>query len=359
MLMDLPASTLAVTFVSEKNDIVFYTQAIEGHIIKFVRFKPYQKKRWKNLMWKDWKLAHAPDYILTEIMLNRGGDREADGFDDDTSPLTREEFEKFPFEPLLWLRLSSEFHDRLLNAMFSDGEILSFDKLRGRLHEKSTELYDYLLGDGRTIKKIHDLLPLKYDVSKQNRSKEWWLDQEEPLSYAVNGTPSAAILSLMVTSPFWFGPIIVIFLILSHPYPEYYGVALCMLPIMGVTWFVFLFGMVGGALTRKTLTIDYKNELVILSEDLYGIWPWAYANSESIELSKVKCVRTWEVGSSAPGVNKVKICTDEYLAGEGALDLTKLFMRGKFDSEELAENLGVKWKPRQTIEAMDLFHDEW
>jgi hypothetical protein len=26
---------------------------------------------------------------------------------------------------------------------------------------------------------------------------------------------------------------------------------------------------------------------------------------------------------------------------------------------ELAENLGVKWKPRQTIEKMDLFHDEW
>ena len=65
------------------------------------------------------------------------------------------------------------------------------------------------------------------------------------------------------------------------------------------------------------------------------------------------------MGSKSTGVNKVKICTDEYLAGEGALDLTMLFMRGKFDSEELAENLGAKWKPRQTIEAMDLWHEEW
>ena len=359
MLMDLPTSTVAVTFVSEKNDIVFYTQAIGDEIIKFVRFKPYQKNRWKNLMWKKWRRAHAPDYMITEVILNRGDDREADGFDDDARSVTREEFEKVPFESLSWLRLSSEFHDRLVNAVFSDGEILSFDKLRGRLHEKTTEVYDYLLGDGRTNKKIHDLLPLKQETSKKDRSKEWWLEQEEPVSYSVKGTPSSAILSLMVTSPFWFGPIIVILLILWHQDPDYYGIALCMLPTMGVTWFIFLFGMAGGALTRKTLTIDYKNDLVILSEDLYGIWPWFYANSESIELSKIKCVRIWKVGSKSPGVNKVKICTDEYLAGEGALDLTMLFMKGKFDSEELAENLGVKWKPRQTIEAMDLWHHEW
>ncbi len=360
MLMDLPTSTVAVTFVSEKNDIVFYTQAIGDEIIKFVRFKPYQKNRWKNLMWKKWRRAHAPDYIITEVMLNRGDDREADGFDDDVRSVTREEFEKVTFEPLSWLRLSSELYDRLVNALFSDGEIQSLDELRGRLHEKSTEVYDYLLGDGRiNPKKTHDLLPLKNEISKPDRSKEWWLEQEEPVSYSVKGTPSGAILSLMVTSPFWFGPIIVILLILWHQDPDYYGIALCMLPTMGVTWFIFLFGMAGGALTRKTLTIDYKNDLVILSEDLYGIWPWFYANSESIELSKIKCVRTFEAGRAAPGANTVIICTDEYLKGEGALRPTMLFVRGKFDSMKLAENLGVKWKPRQTIEKMDLFHDEW
>jgi uncharacterized protein (DUF169 family) len=48
MLMDLPTSTVAVTFVSEKYDIVFYTQAIGDEIIKFVRFKPYQKNRWEE-----------------------------------------------------------------------------------------------------------------------------------------------------------------------------------------------------------------------------------------------------------------------------------------------------------------------
>ena len=303
MLMDLPKNTVAVTFVSEKNDIVFYTQAIGDEIIKFVRFKPYQKNRWKNLMWKDWRRAHAPDYILTEVMLNRGGDREADGFDDDASPLTREEFEKVPFEPLSWLRLSSELYDRLVNALFSDSEILSFDKLRVRLHEKSTEVYDYLLGDGRiNPKKTGDLLPLKYETSKQDISKEWWLEQEEPVSYSVKGTPSGALLSLMVTSPFWFGPIVVILLILWHQDPDYYGIALCMLPTMGVTWFIFLFGMAGGALTRKTLTIDYKNDLVILSEDLYGIWPWFYANSESIELSKISAAKWCKARSSVPPI---------------------------------------------------------
>ena len=356
MLMDLPTSTVAVTFVSEKNDIVFYTQAIGDQIIKFVRFKPYQKNRWNNLMWKDWRRAHAPDYILTEVMLNRGGDREDDGFDDDSSPLTREEFEMVPFEPLSWERLSSELHDRLVNAVFSDGEMQSFDELRGRLHEKSTELYDYLLGDGRINPKHQcDLLPLKNETSKQDRSKDWWLEQKEPVSYSVKGTPSGAILSLMVTSPFWFGPIIVILLILWHQDPDYYGIALCMLPTMGVTWFIFLFGMAGGALTRKTLTIDYENDLVNLSEDLYGIWPWFYDHSKSIELSKIKCVRVFKLN----GANRVMLCTDEYLKGEGALDLTRFLVRGKFDSMELAEDLGVKWKPRPTIEKMDLFHDEW
>ena len=242
-----------------------------------------------------------------------------------------------------------------MNAVFSDGEILSFDKLRGRLHEKSTEVYDYILGDGRTNKKIHDLLPLKQETSKKDRSKEWWLEQEEPVSYSVKGTPSGAILSLMVTSPFWFGPIIVILLILWHQDPDYYGIALCMLPTMGVTWFIFLFGMAGGALTRKTLTIDYENDLVNLSEDLYGIWPWFYDHSKSIELSKIKCVRVFKLN----GANRVMLCTDEYLKGEGALDLTRFLVRGKFDSMELAEDLGVKWKPRPTIEKMDLFHDEW
>ena len=374
MLMDLPADVDQVTFISENNDILFYTveyrigiDAVHQYESEFVRFKPYRGDKWENLRLSDWRNENGPDYVLTELMKRRGGGCESDEFDDYSSPVFKEELEQVLLESFAVFtgqgrylpdRQKLDLVYRAMDRIFGDGVTLEYDEFRGRLHEGSTEVYDLLLGDCRiNRKKTINLLSPDYGASKQIRPKEWWLEQEGGVSYSARGSVLGAFVIALLSSPLWGFPLIVILSVLINPSAESIVIILCMLPIMGVTWFIFLAGAAAGQLLRRVLTIDFDRGVVTLSEDLFGIG--FYDVSESLKLSKVKCVRIYEAGQAAPGADRVKICTHEYFGGRGSLDATMLFERGKFDSRELAEMLGVKWKPRYPIKTGNPSHPEW
>lgn len=367
MLTELPEDALQVTFVSENNDILFYTALNKGKIEEFVKFKPYGSDIWNELLWGYWRRENGSDYVLTELMKRRGGDCQSDEFDDYSSPISREELEEVLLDSFASLtgqgrllpdRQKLELVDIALDKVFPNDLTLQYVELRASLHNSSTEVYDVLLGDSRVnSKKVINLISPNYGPSKQIRPKEWWLEQEGPVSYSTRGSILGAFIIALMSSPLWGVPFLFILSALLNPNSESIVIILCMLPVMGLTWFIFLAGAVAGQLLRRTLTIDFEMGVVTLSEDLFGIG--FYDVSESLKLSKVKCVRVYEAGQSAPGANKVKICSHEYSGGRGSLDATALFNSGKFDSRELAEMLGVKWKPRPPSASRTPFHSEW
>ena len=367
MLRDLPKDVVDVTLVSQNNDILFYSAVYRGEIQGFVRFKRYGGDKWKNLPYSDWRKENGPDYVLTELMKRRGGACESDEFDDYSRPVSRRELARVLLESYATFTGHGRFLpdgqkldlvDRALDRIFGEGSGgIDYYELRNSLHESSTEVYDLLLGDLRlNRKKTINLISPNYGASRRVRPKEWWLEQEGPVSYSTRGSVLGAFVMALLTSPLWGGPLLFILVALINPNAESIVIILCMLPIMGVTWFIFLAGAVAGQLLRRTLTIDFDMEVVTLSEDLFGIG--FYDVSESLKLSKVKCVRVYE-GGDAAGADRVKICTHEYSGGRKSLDATALFASGKFDSRELAEMLGVKWKPRPPVDGGDHSFPEW
>ena len=392
--MDIRAEGVVVTFVSEVEDIVFYNALCDcdahgdgpgDRECRFTRFKAHRGDEWETLHYHQWMVEYGPDYVLTELIGPRGATLELEEPfeldypkwpDVDTGPVTRGELGHV-LEGLFgslgglgkFLQDKSGLVDRVLNRVMWDGTMLDYDKLRDRLHESSTEVYDVLLGDGRiNPRSVINLVDVDYGASKRVRPEEWWLEQEGPVSYSTRGSVVGALVLALISSPLWFGPVLFILAALLNPTSESVLGALCFLPVIIGSWFIILGGVVAGQLLRRTLTIDYEKGVVTLSEDLFGIG--FYDHSESIELSRVKCVRVYEAGDAAPGADRVKICTHEYsgnpsirrqdgLVPMGDLDATMLFASGKFDSMELAEMLGVKWKPRPLLGRGLPIHPEW
>ena len=390
MSIDIDAKDAEIVFSSERNNLVQYiatcdnSELIEnektGKLFKprcaFVKFKPYKGKKWQTLDFGEWAKQYGADFALVNLIKWRAGaghkrsmymgtpeKRDIWGpkkyiypMDGDELPYSRKEVWHFLEDILgVWSGLGrfkdkSEFVERVHSKIMQDDNELDNDQIRERFHQNSFEIDNLMLGDERiNRKKVIEVISFDYGASKKTISEDWWGERKSSFSYSTKGNILAALFIAAISFPLWGGLALAsILAIFDEPLALF-----VLLPCTGGAWFLFLGGAVASQLLNRHLLVDFEADKVTLSEGLLGIK--FYAHSKSVKLSKIKCVRAYEAGEGAPGADRVKLCMHENKGRKGDLNVTMIFAKGKFDPIELAERLGVDWKPRRA----HTFHHRW
>jgi hypothetical protein len=388
--IDIDAKDAEIVFSSERNNLVQYIATCDncelienektGKLFKprcaFVKFKPYKGKKWQTLDFGEWAKQYGADFALVNLIKWRAGaghkrsmymgtpeKRDIWGpkkyiysMDGDELPYSRKEVWHFLEDILgVWSALGrfkdkSEFVERVHSKIMQDDNELDNDQIRERFHQNSFEIDNLMLGDERiNRKKVIEVISFDYGASKKTISEDWWGERKSSFSYSTKGNIFAALFIAAISFPFWGGLALAsILAIFDEPLALF-----VLLPCTGGAWFLFLGGAVASQLLNRHLLVDFEADKVTLSEGLLGIK--FYAHSKSVKLSKIKCVRAYEAGEGAPGADRVKLCMHENKGKKGDLNVTMIFAKGKFDPIELAERLGVDWKPRRA----HTFHHRW
>ena len=395
MSIDIDAEDAEIVFSSERNNLVQYIAKYDKsklmkdekteEVLKprgaFVKFKPYKGKKWQTLDFGEWAKQYGADFALVNLIKWRAGAGHERSMymgtpekhdilgpkkyiysrmDGDEIPYSRKEVWHFLEDILgVWSRLgrfkdNSEFVDRVHSKIMQDDEELDNDRIRERFHQNSFEIDNLMLGDQRiNRKKVIEVLSFDYGASKKTISEDWWGERKSSFSYSTKGNILAALFIAIISFPLWGGLALAsIAAIFDAPLALF-----VLLPCTGGAWIIFLGGAVASQLLNRQLLVDFEADRVTLSEGLFGIK--FYAHSESVKLSKIKCVRAYEAGESAPGADRVKLCMHKTNSRKGDLNVTMIFAKGKFDSFELAERLGVDWKPRRANTRGTAFHHRW
>ena len=390
MSIDIDAKDAEIVFSSERNNLVQYIATCDnseliknektGKLFKprcaFVKFKPYKGKKWQTLDFGEWAKQYGADFALVNLIKWRAGaghkrsmymgtpeKRDIWGpkkyiysMDGDELPYSRKEVWHFLEDILgVWSGLGrfkdkSEFVERVHSKIMQDDNELDNDQIRERFHQNSFEIDNLMLGDERiNRKKVIEVISFDYGASKKTISEDWWGERKSSFSYSTKGNIFAALFIAAISFPLWGGLALAsILAIFDEPLALF-----VLLPCTGGAWFLFLGGAVASQLLNRHLLVDFEADKVTLSEGLLGIK--FYAHSKSVKLSKIKCVRAYEAGEGAPGADRVKLCMHENKGRKGDLNVTMIFAKGKFDPIELAERLGVDWKPRRA----HTFHHRW